>query len=155
MSINPDKAKGQELRDWLTERRISFNKSDRLDVLRDAVRRGLRDEAFRRSSALANAFRMTEPVERDLRPDGFDMVVGWDFVLSTMTVLRAWSSTVYHGYGQFTPGGSASQGPRSLFSTERKALRALRVALEQETAAKLVEIDKRIRKANGDDGEVS
>jgi hypothetical protein len=110
------------------------------------------DAAILRAETLA-ALRWTEPVERDLPAPGYRDGVsqGWDFNAHGLCAYEAWSSCVSRGTGQHAILGrsSGSQGSRSLFSTEEKALRALRHALEQEAAARLRKVDAMLAARKG------
>jgi hypothetical protein len=108
-------------------------------------------ERSRRNRAL----RWSDPTEKDLQPDleaspSGPEVEGWlirGLAGSARLVERAWSSAHTHGFGRLLPRSerrSSSQGWRAVFSTEAKALRALRRRIEEETAARLCDIDDRL-----------
>jgi hypothetical protein len=100
-------------------------------------------EALRRELAIASAFRMTDPVDRDLPPptDFSDLSRGWDFNAHNRSVEKACSSCVHHGSGWER---TNTQRPAHLYSTERRAWLALRYAIARQAAAHLAEIDARI-----------
>lgn len=81
-------------------------------------------------------------------PDDYRKYVnGWSINTVTMRVYKTWSSGVYHGDGWVIDGerpANASQNPISQYSTEEKALRALRHCMEMKFAAALYEIDMRL-----------
>jgi hypothetical protein len=108
------------------------------------------DAAILRAETLA-ALRWTGPVCKDVEPpNGGCYADGWDFSSYTAEVWQAWSSSVVHGRGPAPKTGrhsSASQNGVHLFSTKERALAALRHAIEQEAAAKLLKIDKQIAAA--------
>src|SRR4051812_12062019 len=97
--------------------------------------------ALKQEVRIARALRWTDPVQRDLPPPtrGGTVSQGWDYSDGRWTVQQAWSSSVYHGYGEYVSKGhcAASQNPRALFSTEELALQALRNAAEREFAEQL------------------
>lgn len=98
--------------------------------------------------ALEKAWRRTEPVLRDLPlPNGCvsKYTSGWDFNLNTGSVSPHWSKSISHGSGTAPERHvSGRQGGRVLFSTEVRALRALRYAVEREAMRDLAVIDKQI-----------
>ncbi len=72
---------------------------------------------------------------------------GYSGGLSSAGVFRAWSSCVSHGQGASQArNSSGAQCGRALYSTRALALRALRAAIEAETAALLADIDVEIEK---------
>lgn len=105
--------------------------------------------ALKRQVLVNRALRWTDPVARDLPPpkSGGDTVTqGFDFNEHRGEVLVAWSGSVYHGYGVYVPGGrrSASQNARNLYSTELRALLAMRAVMEQQFADRLANVDEQI-----------
>lgn len=97
------------------------------------------------------ALRWTGPVECDVPPPtpgkgGY--TEGWSFNTYTGDVELCWSSCIYHGNGRAPlPGkqrSAGSHGAMSLYSTQERALRALRHEYELQVAAKLREMDRRI-----------
>lgn len=110
-----------------------------------------------RAAAVNRALRWSDPAPaRDL-PIPTSAAAdssGWDFNasaargysggLSSAGVFRAWSSCVSHGQG--ARNSSGAQCGRALYSTRALALRALRAAIEAETAALLADIDVEIEK---------
>jgi hypothetical protein len=88
-------------------------------------------------------------VARDLPPPGQAGMVtqGWD--IRGDHVEPAWSNCVLHGWGMYMREDrfdriQSSRGPRSLYTTEAQAMRALRCELELKTAEALAAIDARI-----------
>lgn len=78
------------------------------------------------------------------------IVNGWSVNMGNTTVHKSWSSSVTHGEGWSTNGErpkNASQNPILQYSTEEKALRALRHKIEMKFAAELLRVDKLIEKA--------
>jgi hypothetical protein len=102
---------------------------------------------------IARALRWSEPVARDLpapRLSG-NVSQGWDYNIHTCKVEPAWSSSIYHGWGEYIRGESPrSQYSFALYSTELLALRALRCELERKAAEALAAIDARIEKLVSD-----
>lgn len=107
-------------------------------------------EQLRSDLALLSAFRLTGPVERDLLPptDYFSQGLsrGWDYNLHSMSVGKACSSAVHHGRGWER---TSSQKPLALFSTEERAWRALRRAVELQALRHLADIDEAIEACGG------
>ena len=99
-------------------------------------------QALLNEIARLKAWRLTQPVERDLAPpeykDGEKLTRGWDFNSHSMTVYKACSSSIYHGHGWEK---TTSQRPIALFSTRERAYAALRYAVEQECLDRLARID--------------
>lgn len=116
-------------------------------------------DAALRSARVNRALRWSDaPPVRDLpiptgdQPD----TSGWDFNVAAArgfnsnhlcsgAVFRAWSSSVAHSEGAVRA-RSKSQGGRALYSTRTLALRALRAAIEADTAGLLADIDVEIEK---------
>lgn len=96
------------------------------------------------------ALRPTADVERDLLPPSPvligepKLVKGYMFNQYSARVEKACSSSIYHAIGQWDK--TTSQNPIKLFSTELKAYKALRHALEWEAAQKLRKVDLIIEK---------
>ena len=93
------------------------------------------------------ALRWTNPVRRDVDvpQDGYSQ--GWDYNAYTREVFMGWSCTVFHGKGPAPEVGkhrSGSQQPRRYYSTQVRALAAMRHEIEQKAAADLLKIDRRI-----------
>ena len=106
--------------------------------------------------------RFTPPSERmepDVHPVAGARVEGWTPVLVGYgpRAVREWTMTYSHG-GFDRPGVPTRgvQGPKPLYSTPEKALRAYRYLKEDEFGAQLAQIDEMIAaeivKARGDDG---
>ena len=107
--------------------------------------------AIDRAELLA-ALRWTSPVEPDVPiPEKFgEYAEGWAFNTYSMIVTQAWTTTVSHGSG-FAPKSSsysrnASQGAQRLYSTQAKAIQAMRHELEIQAAKKLLECDQLLTK---------
>ena len=102
-----------------------------------------------RAETLA-ALRWTAPVEKDVPPpEGAGIYSeGWTFNAYAKRVEICWSSVIYHGFGRAPQKGemhrSAAQGVKWLFSTEEKALAAMRHEVERQAAADLFAIDRKI-----------
>jgi hypothetical protein len=102
--------------------------------------------AIDRADLLA-ALRWTNPVVRDVPPPKDGYTEGWDFNVYSESVYQAWSGCVVNGRGLAPKGqrqSSASQGARTLYSTEARALAAMRHEIELETARNLMQIDRKI-----------
>jgi hypothetical protein len=102
--------------------------------------------AIDRADTLA-ALRWTAPVRRDVDvpKDGYSE--GWDYNAWTREAFIGWSSTVSHGTGPASEVGkhkSGSQQPRRYYSTQVRALAAMRHEIEQKAAADLLKIDRQI-----------
>ena len=102
--------------------------------------------AIDRADTLA-ALRWTNPVRRDVDvpQDGYSQ--GWDYNAWTQNVFIGWSSTVTHGTGPAPEVGkhkSGSQQPRRYYSTQVRALAAMRHEIEQKAAVDLLKIDRQI-----------
>ena len=75
-----------------------------------------------------------------LPPSGWqELSTGWTFNAHARRIDIACSSSIYHAIGRTDK--TTSQQPIRLYSTRRRALRALRVALEHEFATELARID--------------
>jgi hypothetical protein len=101
--------------------------------------------AIDRADTLA-ALRWTAPVRRDVDvpKDGYSE--GWDYNAWTREAFMGWSSTVSHGTGSapIAVHKSGSQQPRRYYSTQVRALAAMRHEIEQKAAADLLKIDRQI-----------
>jgi len=91
----------------------------------------------------------TEP---DLEIPSEGVVLGWGFAAYQRTVFPTWSERSSHGHGHDIEKinsryRSASQKGIKQFSTEAKALAALRSALESDFAEKLRNIDERLARS--------
>ena len=114
--------------------------------------------AIDRAELLA-ALRWSAPVERDVPPPtNGKYSEGWTYNAYSMAVARGWSTSVSHGSGPAPTGQdrytSGSQGARWMFSSEAKALAAMRHELENKAAVALLECDRRMREI-GPNAEVS
>lgn len=69
---------------------------------------------------------------------------GWDYNAWTYTVTPAWSESTAHGNGEHSAVRYGPQNGRALYSTRRRALCALRRAMEENFATRLAEIDEAI-----------
>jgi hypothetical protein len=106
----------------------------------------LRDRA---ETMLALRWRETAPVLPDVPPpegSSAHYTTGWSFNAYNQTVSQAWSSGNSHGDGVITfPQGSrrlvASEGSCALYSTKRRALRALCYEVGWQAAQALRAID--------------
>ena len=102
--------------------------------------------AIDRAETLA-ALRWTAPVERDVEVPQQGYSEGWDYNAYTMRVWQGWSDRVYHGKGKAPVGykdRNGSQGSLRMYSTEARALAAMRHELEQKFAADLLSVDRQI-----------
>ena len=105
--------------------------------------------AIDRAETLA-ALRWTGPVERDVCVPLQGYSEGWDYNAHSMRVWLGWSDRVAHGDGKAPEAGkyrSGSQGSRRMFSTQAKALAAMRHEIEQKAAADLMRVDRQIAAA--------
>ena len=108
------------------------------------------DALIQRAELLA-ALRWSTAVLPDVAPPEIGLNVrysnGWLFNAYSLSVEQAWSASTSHGYGVIDPQSrytSGSQNPSWLFSTQERALLAMRHAVEHDSAAKLLKIDKMI-----------
>lgn len=102
--------------------------------------------AIDRAELLA-ALRWTSPVERDVPPPSDGYSEGWTYNAYSKRVERGWSKCVSHGSGPVPVDGrytSASQGAQWMYSTEAKALAAMRHELETMAAKSLLEVDRKL-----------
>ena len=103
--------------------------------------------AIDRAETLA-ALRWTGPVERDVGVPLQGYSEGWDYNVHSGRVWFGWSDRVGHGTGPAPTGSdryrSGSQGSRRMFSTQAKALAAMRHEMEQKAAADLMKVDRQI-----------
>jgi hypothetical protein len=106
--------------------------------------------AIDRAETLA-ALRWTMPVKRDVAPPANGFSEGWDFNDYMKSVRPGWSNSIFHGEGSAPKEGerrfSATQNPRSLYSTKAMALAALRHGVEKKAAHDLMQIDRQIIEA--------
>lgn len=113
-------------------------------------------DAALRSARVNRALRWSDtPPARDLPIPTGDQpnTSGWEFSVHNArnngiggaSVFRAWSSSVAHSEGAIRV-RSGSRGGRALYSTRALALRALRAAIEADTAGLLADIDAEIEK---------
>jgi hypothetical protein len=101
---------------------------------------------------IARALRWTEPVARDLPAprEAGSASQGWD--CDGVVVYRAWSLHSSYGRGIYTDDQSRQKlypACRPIYSTELRALRALRCELERKAAEALAAIDARIEQLKG------
>ncbi len=102
--------------------------------------------AIDRAETLA-ALRWTTPVERDVGVPQQGYSEGWDYNAFSMSVWHGWSDRVSHGKGNAPVdcrNRNGSQGSQRMYSTEARALAAMRHELEQKFAADLLSVDKQI-----------
>lgn len=106
-------------------------------------------QALQNEVTRLKAWKLTEPVQRDLLPPHeYDKLsMGWDFNPYTEEVYKACSSSVHHGRGWEK---TSSQQSLSMFSTRGLALRALRYEIEQRAITKLANVDRAISEAATD-----
>jgi hypothetical protein len=97
-------------------------------------------EELRKELALTKAWKLTDPVERDLPPPDSptELSRGWDFNTYSGTVYKACSDSFYNGNGWEK---TTSQRPLALFSTFERAKAALRYAVEREPLERLARTD--------------
>ncbi len=111
--------------------------------------------AIDRAETLA-ALRWTGPVERDVGVPLQGYSEGWDYNAHSMRVWEGWSDRISHGTGPAPEREngyrSGSQGPRRMFSTQAKALAAMRHELEQKFAADLLKVDRQLAAAMAEQG---
>lgn len=117
-----------------------------------AERRELHDARHR--AALHRALRWSDADPNELLPDlpippPGEHTQGWSFYPGSewVVVERRWSESDCHGSLDWTPPSRsrrATQGGEALYSTEGRALRALRAIREYEYASKLLAIDHKI-----------
>jgi hypothetical protein len=101
--------------------------------------------AIDRADTLA-ALRWTNPVRRDVDVPQNGYSEGWDYNAWTREVFLGWSSTFCHGTGSapIAVHRTGSQDPRRYYSTQVRALAAMRHEVEQKAAADLLKIDRQI-----------
>ena len=106
--------------------------------------------AIDRADTLA-ALRWTAPVERDVGVPLQGYSEGWDYNAHSMRVWFGWSGQVVHGPGPAPKAGerhyNGAQYSRRMFSTQAKALAAMRHEMEQKAAADLMRVDRQISAA--------
>lgn len=95
------------------------------------------------------ALRFTDPVEPDVLPTDYTTKrVGYSFNAYSKEAYLAWTTTHAHGTGDGSSRMmSGSQGDTPLYSSRKRALQALRCALEQQYAKELYRIDQLIKGA--------
>jgi hypothetical protein len=100
---------------------------------------------------IAKAMRFTEDVPEDvpIPKEWKELAKGWLFnayrwksYANPTAVDKACSSTTGHDFGSDTK--TSTQGPKPLFSTKLRALKAMRRAIELEYAKSLADLDKLI-----------
>lgn len=106
-------------------------------------------EAAKKEALVNRALRWSDVVSRDVAPPAggaLERAIGYDFNEYSVETFRAWTSCVSHGKGHPEKGQwlSGSQRPRSLYSSPLLALKAMRNAVEMESAEKLARIDAQI-----------
>ena len=105
--------------------------------------------AIDRAEMLA-ALRWTSPVARDVGVPLQGYSEGWEYNAHAKRVWQGWSNSVSHGEGNAPEAGkyrSGSQGSRRMFSTQAKALAAMRHEIELKAAADLMSLDRQIAAA--------
>lgn len=118
-----------------------------------------REQARFEAMATVAALRWTAlPAAGELQPDipppqsgaSQSLTTGWLFNKRTRKVFKAWSDSYSHGHGE-PPGkerlSSSIHGAAALYSTEIRALQALRQAMDREAAAALRVVDRLIEAA--------
>lgn len=90
---------------------------------------------------LHRAFRLTEPVERDLMPPSGceELSKGWNFNAYTGRVGKHCSSCIHNGSGWDR---TSTQKSMELFSTKELAVKALRYAVERKVMKELLDVDQ-------------
>lgn len=90
---------------------------------------------------LHRAFRLTEPVERDLMPPDStsELSKGWNFNAYSGRVGKHCSHSVGNGAGWEK---TSSQKSMRLFSTKELAIKALRYAVERKVMRQLLDVDQ-------------
>lgn len=111
-------------------------------------------EQLKHELRLAKALSWTQPIAPDLQPPstqerGDRLVKGWLFNAysngySGDKTAIACTSSIHHSWGNNDK--TTTQGPRHLFSTELRALQALRHEVELQCARRLASIDERIER---------
>lgn len=92
------------------------------------------------------ALRFTDPVEPDVLPTDYQVPrVGYSFNTYHREAYQAWTTTSLHGRGDGSSRMAASRGAKPLYSSEKRALQALRHELEQQYAKELYRIDQLIK----------
>lgn len=103
------------------------------------------------AAELNKALRWTDEVSPDIPPPKSGYTTGWLAFGTTGRVERGWSDSVSHGYGPAPINSGIPRNGRQnscwLFSSPERAMRHIRNRIEQEAAQRLLEIDKRIKKA--------
>lgn len=124
---------------------MSMNKAERAEM-----------EALRTKLALRWSG-LPEP-ERLPLPEFGNYVNGWFFYTHGMRVFPAWTEENAHGEWHRTDDpldwsrrGYASQNSRAVYATKRDAYIALRLAVEQECAKRLRDIDRAIEAVSAEE----
>jgi hypothetical protein len=93
---------------------------------------------------LLAALRWTSEVKPDVPPPNDGLTKGFLYNEYDPRVVPACSSGVYHAFGRDDK--TDSQGSRALYSSKLLALRALRHAVEVESAKRIAKVDEMIEK---------
>lgn len=108
-------------------------------------------EAAEREARIARALRWSDatdvPPDMPIPSGSVRFSTGWELNAHTSQVTRAWSEINLHGAGEYERPSRlrhASQEGILLYSTEERALRALRVIVERASAEQLADIDRRL-----------
>lgn len=111
-----------------------------------------KEKAFMEELKTLNAFKLTEPVLKDVPIPTSGLVTGWFYNAYSKEVSHGCSSSVNHSV--YNIDKTRSQGPVEMYSTKLLALKAMRYAVELDCARNLRAIDIRIEKAiNGENKE--
>jgi len=70
-----------------------------------------------------------DPSPDILPPIGNELVFGWGYSVTQVEVYEMWTTNIFHGRGKVR--GNGSQGSKSLYSTKKLALAALRSAIQK------------------------
>jgi len=102
------------------------------------------------------ALRWTEPVKKDLPAPSEGSITGWDFNTYSCVIAQQWSEPTSYGDGEkrLSQWVSGRQDGKPLYSTKLLALKALRNAVEKESAIKLLSIDIKIEKVIKENNDV-
>lgn len=103
--------------------------------------------AAKKAVFVARALNWTEPVECDVKVPKRGETRGYLFNTYNQSIMHALSNEVHHAVSYIDgapPTKTSSQNPTEMYSTELLALRALRHAVECESAEKLAKIDMQI-----------
>lgn len=99
-------------------------------------------EEMRQEVRISRAFRFTDPVKPDVPPPDKWGALSTGYLCGGSRVDVACSGTMSHAFGQTDK--TTSQNARTLFSTKKLALKALRHVMERRFAKELAEIDRQI-----------